>query len=698
MASGFNIRSVEIEGFKGFTSPQTIDFEGRHVFLLGRVGKGKSSIVEAVRWGLFGSTSRRNEVVRNTRYAGDCRVIITLVRDGEPWNLVRTYNPGTDRTSIPVLTDRHGTRHPLGQVMPNLDSLDAGEGAHIIFASQSAPLSRQPTDLEPFEKHIFSYLGLTHPRALLSDLDNFLRAQSDAEDKLGSEITDARNDIDDQIAQEETRRRNILNAPPWGGDGPPPSIATSEQKLRCFIEEITGESPSADLDGASLSALIEGAEKALREQSNVSQSHLNAKAKALAINRKRLQDLRAAQSKTKEQETKAQNTKCALAAIYAGLTPEELQQELADAKSAWTKATVKRRIASDAAFLIEGGDSDQTTCPVCASPHGRQELMDRVENAVNEFGDSKDSGKSMMDALESRVEEAADLETLLELQTSELASVQDEEMLAASSVSGGDRTRLEQGLDISHLIAGYSQQETAINDQLEDQEAWFKERRADLEKFKEEDRFQRIQDLLRELTMTRGKIDRVIDSYNSLVKFGESVRAIRAAVNSRLDERLADGLPRVSDIFSKSFYALTNHDWYDRVVVSNSPSLTLQLGVASSQDSTGAIDPTGVLNGQAESALTIVPYFAFSQADDTPTEVLLVMLDDPTRASDTEHIYMLLQRLEELGRNVQLVVASQEAERFTEMVPKVFDADSYIIVSPTGWSPYDGPELEISHG
>lgn len=697
MASGFNIRSVEIEGFKGFTSPQTIDFGGRHVFLLGRVGKGKSSIVEAVRWGLFGSTSRRNEVVRNTRYAGDCRVIITLVRDGEPWNLVRTYNPGTDRTSIPVLTDRHGARHPLGQVMPNLDSLDAGEGAHIIFASQSAPLSRQPTDLEPFEKHIFSYLGLTHPRALLSDLDNFLRAQSDAEDKLGTEITEARDDIDVQIAQEETRRRNILNAPPWD-DGPPPSIGTSLQRVRRFTEEITGDPPSADLDGASLSALIEDAEKALREQSNVSQSELNAKAKALAMMRTILEDLNAAQSKTKDRETQVQITKGELEEIYAGLTPEELQQEFADAKSAWTTATVNGRIASDAAFLIEGRDSNEVPCPVCGSPHDRQELRDRVENAVNRFGDSKDSGKSIMDALQSRIEKAAHLETVLEMQTSELGSARDEEMLAASSASRGDKTKLEQGLEISQLIAGYSQQETAINAQLEDQEAWFKERRADLAKFKEEERFHRIQGLLHELMMTKREIDRVKSSYDSLVKFGESVRAIREAVNARLDERLADGLPHVSDIFSTSFYALTNHDWYDRVVVSKGFSRTLELGVASSQDPTGAIDPTGVLNGQAESALTIVPYFAFSQADDTPTEVLLVMLDDPTRASDTEHIYMLLQRLEELGRNVQLVVASQEAERFTEMVPKVFDADSYIIVAPTGWSPYDGPELEISHG
>ena len=41
MANGFNIQSVAIEGFKGFTSPQTIDFEGRHVFLLGRRRQGQ---------------------------------------------------------------------------------------------------------------------------------------------------------------------------------------------------------------------------------------------------------------------------------------------------------------------------------------------------------------------------------------------------------------------------------------------------------------------------------------------------------------------------------------------------------------------------------------------------------------------------------------------------------------------------------
>ena len=124
----------------------------------------------------------------------------------------------------------------------------------------------------------------------------------------------------------------------------------------------------------------------------------------------------------------------------------------------------------------------------------------------------------------------------------------------------------------------------------------------------------------------------------------------------------------------------------------------LELRVASSQDPIGREDPTGVLNGQAESALNLVPYFAFSQPDDTPTEVYLVMLDDPTRALDTGHIRILVERLRELGRNVQLIVASQETERFETMIPDVFNDDSYVIIEPTGWSPSSGPNLKVKYG
>ena len=94
MVDGFRIQTVAIEGFKGFTKRQDIDFQGLHAFLLGKNHHGKSSILEAARWGLFGSTRRPGENVANRDYSGQCRVEITLQRDGKQLNLRRTMLRG----------------------------------------------------------------------------------------------------------------------------------------------------------------------------------------------------------------------------------------------------------------------------------------------------------------------------------------------------------------------------------------------------------------------------------------------------------------------------------------------------------------------------------------------------------------------------------------------------------------------------
>ena len=246
---------------------------------------------------------------------------------------------------------------------------------------------------------------------------------------------------------------------------------------------------------------------------------------------------------------------------------------------------------------------------------------------------------------------------------------------------------------MDQLIANYSLRESEVKAQTDDQEAWFTSKRGELDRLREESRFHQIQRRLRTLLTDKKELERVIESYHNLVSFGESVRRIEAIVRVRFNERLARDIPRVSEVLSNAFSALTRHPWYDRLVISETSLPKLQLRVASSQDAASREDPTGVLNGQAESALNLAPYFAFSEADDTPTEVYLVMLDDPTRALDTEHTRILVERLRELGRGVQLIVASQESERFLRMIPDVFANDSYVIVEPTSWSPGSGSEL-----
>ncbi|MCY3782926.1 MAG: AAA family ATPase [Chloroflexi bacterium] len=694
MARGFRVQCVEIEGFKGFASPQVVDFKGRHVFLLGQNGNGKSSIVEAIRWGLFGSAFRPNEVVSNQHYSGDCRVTVTLERDRQLWTLQRTLNLGARGTSDPVLTDQHGKRRNIREIMPQLDSVDAGEGTHVIFAAQSAPLRRQPEDLNPFEKTVLNYLGLTHPRGLLSNIQEFLVDQSEAEQDLAEELTEARESLDGQIAEEQTRMSQIMNAPPWGNELSP-SMAVSEQKVRRFIEDVTGESPSDELDGASLGALVDSAAQSLDERRTHDQGNLEQERDEIAAQRGALEALRELRAEMRMQESVVEKTQADLESIFDGLTPVELRCKLERAKDAASTESITGRIVRDALDLIRRGDAAETLCPVCSTHHDREALEFALQGTIQ---NSNEAVMSSVATLESRVAQSESLQARLQEQESRCNSLMDDVSAATSDLHAEDRVKLDKTRDIGAIIASYLERDSEIEGQIENQDSWFELKAAQLNRLEEESRFHQIQTHLNRLQRERRELTRVIGSYGELVALGESVRAIEEVVKSRLREKLAQSVPRVSELLSKAFGALTQHPWYDRLIIAESTLPRLQLRVSSSQDSNGREDPTGVLNGQAESALHLVPYFAFSQTEDTPTEVYLVMLDDPTRALDTAHIRILVDRLQELGRNVQLIVASQETERLGEMIPEAFDQDSYAIIEPANWSPSSGPSLAIRYG
>ena len=293
MADGFRIGRVAIEGFKGFTEAKEIDLRNRHVFLIGPNGNGKSSIIEAIRWGLFGSTGRRNDIVRNIGYGGDCRVEISLTRDGKEWRLRRILPPGGGGNSRAELFDENGKEARMSDVLPQMDSLDAGEGTHIIFAPQSAPLRRQPEDLTPFERTVFGHLGLTHARAMLSHLDAFVQDQKDDETALDGRVSDARKQLDGRVADLERQRGRILESPPWDGDLAP-SIADTESKARELIGKIAVSGSASDFGQFSLGALVDETEKALEEKTSIDRTPVEQELERLESQLNRLEGIRGA--------------------------------------------------------------------------------------------------------------------------------------------------------------------------------------------------------------------------------------------------------------------------------------------------------------------------------------------------------------------------------------------------------------------
>ncbi len=690
MANGFSIHSVEIEGFKGFAKSTEVNFDGRHVFLLGPNGNGKSSIVEAVRWGLFGSTFRPNEMIKNRHYKGDCRVTIKLVRGGDLITLRRILNLGAGSTSEATLKDQYGKVLQRRSILPQLDSVDAGEGTHIIFAPQSAPLTKQPADIDPFERTVFNYLGLTHPRALMSNIGEFLADQTEFEEKFDDELTGIRKKLDGQIADEQDRLTRILAAPPWDGNNIP-STLESTQRVRRFVQEITGTSPDDDgLTGLHLMSLLHRAQNALDEKQKLGPGDLEKEKSELEARRRRLQNVQNIEAQVADLAPQVEELRSRVQHSLSGLTLDELREKLKDAQYQADTESIKKRIAQDTIILLERSESNDVDCPVCEIEYNRDELGSSLKGMAQ-----SDNTSSIVDSLTSQIEKCERLEVELRTQESELQRLNRVETYVRNNMNPEDKRRLSKDCTIDQLIEDYEKRESDFSAQIDGHGVWLRSKQAELNGLRDEGRFHQIRESLQRLESDSRQVEDIEASYDNLVQFGESVREIREASEAAFSEQFGQESPRVSDVLSRSFNALTQHPWYDRLVVLEKNG-KLELQVASTQDTQGSSDPTGVLNGQAESALSLVPYFAFSQNDDdTPTEVYLVMLDDPTRALDTEHIKILVERLRELGKNVQLIVASQETERFQDMIPQVFEQDTYIIVEPTGWSPGNSPSLNI---
>ena len=577
--------------------------------------------------------------------------------------------------------------------MPQLDSLDAGERTHIIFAPQSAPLRRQPEDLTAFERTVFNHVGLTHPRALLSHLDKFVSDQELSEHHFDERLSTLQTRIESQMAVLEQRRGQILAAPPWPGDQPPTTTET-EQKTKRLIESLTDDSKKPALSGLSLGALIEHAQRSLRNKEMREQGAREVELDHVRDLLSRVRAVHALRDDILALQASLRTTEQRLTERLSGASLDDLRARLQEEREILHTSALRRKLAADGVELLRRDEEDPVSCPFCTSERRRADLELMLSKAA---GTPSLDDLSSVNALTEQIEQAETLTGEAQTQREQLAEIE----AKVAELVGHPELRdyvdeLESGR-ASAVIDMLTDSESSIEAQISDEEAWFDERRAALGRLEEEERYHQVQKQLHDARVIDAESQRVSRAFANLVSFGESVRDIQEIVASCLTTQLADSLPGVERDLTRVFVALTRHPYYDRLVIDKHQLPRLELQVSSSHDSSGLGHATGVLNGQAESALKLVPYFALSQTDEAPTEVYLVLLDDPTQAFDGEHIEILVERLADLGRRVQLIVASQETAMFRDLLPRSFQRSSYVIVEPKNWSHSDGPDLNAEY-
>ena len=257
----FRIHSITAEGFKGFWAQQIPPVMGKHLFLFGPNGFGKSSIIEAMRWCLFGLKERPEEIVRNQFYrAGDCAVDIELQSPDGLWRVQRRLSPGSVRSRMTIL-DPEGKERTQSEIFPFLTSLGPREGTYIIFGGPSQlPSRRRPLEsieISDFGKVIYAYLRLEEVPNLIERLNELIEIQKEAERQLAGEIEDEEAKIKGKLEEVERRLSLLLQDPPWG-EAEPPTWAQTKDKVKKLVSqlgELKRQEPSETLSEEDLLTL-----------------------------------------------------------------------------------------------------------------------------------------------------------------------------------------------------------------------------------------------------------------------------------------------------------------------------------------------------------------------------------------------------------------------------------------------------------
>lgn len=234
MVEKFILESIVIEGFKGFTSPQEIKFNGKSSFIFGPNGWGKSSILEAISWCMFGLDRENESEIRNRDfYRDDCRVEITLVQNEEKWKVIRKLRADSGKSDVKMVSPQ-GEEKNLTDVFPQLRKL-GGIGANVLFAQQGTA-HRFVGDLNKFKDVIDAYLGLDRLeklRKLLLDEEKD-RNENHYEKQIKREWIEFEKNIDNKILDVENKLKDISSNSPWEGTVPPTDLETKTKMVSLY--------------------------------------------------------------------------------------------------------------------------------------------------------------------------------------------------------------------------------------------------------------------------------------------------------------------------------------------------------------------------------------------------------------------------------------------------------------------------------
>src|SRR2546427_2173072 len=124
--SGFVINEIELKGFMRYRDPATIPFRDKFTVITGPTGSGKTSLLDAVTFALYGNSSRTDEKVKVEDFVDkNGYVKLSFNRDAQQYEVTRGRKNGRNYLALARGSQRiAGSTTDLEYKIENLVGLD----------------------------------------------------------------------------------------------------------------------------------------------------------------------------------------------------------------------------------------------------------------------------------------------------------------------------------------------------------------------------------------------------------------------------------------------------------------------------------------------------------------------------------------------------------------------------------------------
>lgn len=700
MASKYRLESLEIEGFKAFSNKQKIKLDGKPTFIFGENGKGKSSIVEAIVWCLYGT----DKAVRNRLYDGVCSVALYLVEKSKPearWRVYRRMHQADNESDVDVYSPG-GEKMNITEFIPQLRKLEHGPGTRVIFAEQE-PGRRYSHDFSKFEEMIAAYLGLDVIYSLIDKLGELIQVQEEEFDsKVRSTVQAFGNRITQKMQKLSEQTSSILEDPPWNTDLPPSETDITSQlisvytELKEFRQDYEDEPPKEVSQLlVSCNSALDRAKSSTREEKERRKREIESKVDQVDASN---ESMKHEKKKLDECISELENSRTSISSILKARTIESLKSELQQIELE-NQMLVQEMSFFTAAKFLAGSHSE--SCPLCESkvePSGLFEMIGRKEidlslqsphiaERMREIKDvlpEADSLQARINDLPNEIYECEEKIKQLKAEIVEKLEITE----FSEEVFNRKRSELKRLVgELTNSISNDSNKFQNIANQLfalrksVEYYELLKEQ-AKIEDILESDDYQRTMSKIRE--------------FDNLIL---SMKEIKNALDSSYVNVFSSHLDWINNKMTEVYQSLTKQKSFDSVRIIQEPGNTvdktrrkmiLQVGSAI-KDVWVMPEKEDVLNGQSLSALNLVPYFTFAEMGASMHEIDFLLVDDPSQSFDTSHFEYLLGLLDSVSDTSQVIVATHEKGNVLKSLPK--DTNQYRLLEVQEFDVESGPRL-----